>query len=90
MSSKKKVAPAKKPAMRTNDGVLATQENYAKFVKAWEHAHSVKDVTEAMGISKLKAAVWSLRLRKAGVKLKKFRSGVKIDVAALNALVKAA
>lgn len=94
MSSKKK-APKKSSAPKTksttSDGVLASPEIYAKFVKVWQNAASVKDVVAEMGMSKIKASAWSMRLRKAGVKLKKFRSGAfKVDVAGLNEIVKAA
>lgn len=92
MSSKKKKAPEKSaPKTKTaTDGVFASPDVYAKFVKVWQGASTVGEVVEAMGISKLKASAWSLRLRKAGVKLKKFRSGAfKVDVSGLNKLIEA-
>lgn len=107
MSSKKKAPAkskktAPKPAIKA-DGkvetkgtakaarVYASPETYAKFVKVWQGANSVQEVVEAMGVTKAKVSAWSLRLRKEGVKLKRFRSGpFKIDVGALNEIAKTA
>ncbi len=91
MSSKKTSPKKSAPKAKTSsDGVLASPELYAKFVKVWQGANTVGEVVTAMGISKLKASAWSMRLRKAGVKLKKFRSGAfKVDVNGLNKLIEA-
>jgi len=54
-------------------------------VAIWNGATSPAEVMEKMGLSKGKVSNWSYTLRKAGVKLKKFRSGAfKTDVDALN------
>lgn len=102
MSSKKKAPKKTKSAPKAKikaDGkvetkaasVYASPETYAKFVKVWQGANSVKEVVEAMGVTKAKVSAWSLRLRKEGVKLKRFRSGpFKIDVGALNEIAKTA
>jgi hypothetical protein len=45
------------------------------FVKVWQTAESVNEVADKMSMSKLGASVKASHLRKAGVPLKKFRTG---------------
>lgn len=53
----------------------------ADFVKVWQTAESVNEVADRMGMSKLGASVKASHLRKAGVPLKKFRTGSGSDPA---------
>jgi biotin operon repressor len=50
-----------------------------EFVKAWQTAVSVNEVADRLGISKLGASVKASHLRKEGVPLKKFRTGIGSD-----------
>ena len=49
------------------------------FVRAWQTAVSVNEVADRLGISKLGASVKASHLRKEGVPLKKFRTGIGSD-----------
>jgi biotin operon repressor len=45
------------------------------FVRAWQMSESVAEVADKMGMSKLGASVKASHLRRAGVPLKKYRTG---------------
>jgi len=49
------------------------------FVREWQTASSVTEVAERLGMSKLGASVKASHLRKEGVPLKKFRTGIGSD-----------
>jgi biotin operon repressor len=51
----------------------------AEFVKAWQSADNVNEVADKLGMSKLGASVKASHLRKEGVPLKKFRTGIGSD-----------
>jgi hypothetical protein len=57
----------------------ATPVDPEEFIKAWQTADSVVEVAHVMGMSKLGASVKASHLRKAGVPLKKFRTGMGSD-----------
>lgn len=50
-----------------------------QFVRAWQVAGSVSEVAEQLNMSKLGASVKASHLRKGGVPLKKFRTGIGSD-----------
>lgn len=52
-----------------------------EFVRTWQTAESVTEVADRMCMSKLGASVKASHLRKAGVPLKKFRTGSGSDPA---------
>ena len=52
-----------------------------EFVRAWQTAESVTEVADRLSMSKLGASVKASHLRKAGVPLKKFRTGSGSDPA---------
>lgn len=62
--------------------------DYKQFVKLWKSSSSVSDVAKQLGILKNSATAIACRLRKEGVKLKRFprRVSQKIDVNLLNKL----
>ena len=63
-------------------GALTPEE----FVMAWQKCESNAQANEAIGLG---ASARAARLRKAGVKLRKFSPGrAPLDVKALNALIK--
>jgi len=64
---------------RTMTGISAED-----FVKAWQKAESVKDAQAKLGPG---ASGRAASLRAAGVQLKKFTPGRRLDIDALNALV---
>lgn len=49
------------------------------FVRAWQTSESVAEVAEKMSMSKLGASVKASHLRRAGVPLKKYRTGIGSD-----------
>lgn len=51
------------------------------FVRAWQMSDSVAEVAEKMSMSKLGASVKASHLRRAGVPLKKYRTGIGSDPA---------
>ena len=63
--------------------------DWPKFVKVWQAASNVKEVSKKEGISVSAAAVRASHLRRLGVPLKKFKEkGRGPDVAALKKLLK--
>ena len=61
------------------------------FVKAWAKSDSIGSVASRLGLSHGNTQARGARLRKAGVKLARFKSGRHaLDVAGLNALYKKA
>ena len=66
--------------------------DYEVFTKVWMDADSVRGVAETLKISNSAASAIAVRLRNAGVDLKKFprRESQKVDVKKLNKIVKAA
>lgn len=60
--------------------------NYDQFVKLWKTAKSVGDVAKAIGIKRNSCSAIANRLRKQGVKLRKFprRVSQTVDVQKLN------
>jgi hypothetical protein len=63
--------------------------DYAEFVKLWTVSDSVGDVATELGIKTTSASAIANRLRKGGVKLKRFprRGSQPIDVKDLNRIV---
>lgn len=51
------------------------------FVRVWQTSESVNEVANKLSISKLGASVKASHMRKAGVPLKKFRTGIGSDPA---------
>lgn len=62
--------------------------DYKQFVKLWKESSTVGEVAKALGIKANSASAIANRLRKEGVKLKRFprRISQKIDVKLLNQL----
>lgn len=50
-----------------------------EFVRTWQTSESVSEVAEKMNMSKLGASVKASHLRRVGVPLKKFRTGIGSD-----------
>jgi hypothetical protein len=57
------------------------------FVTAWAKSKSLDDVVKATGLAKLSVQARAHRLRKAGVKLPKFKRQKVTDVEGLNDLL---
>jgi hypothetical protein len=57
----------------------ATPVDPEEFIRVWQTSESVVQVADVMGMSKLGASVKASHLRKAGVPLKKFRTGMGSD-----------
>jgi hypothetical protein len=61
---------------------------HEEFVTAWAKAKSLDDVVAATGMSRVGVQARASRLRKAGVRLRRFaRAKQPIDVKGLNALL---
>lgn len=69
-----------------------TEAEREKFVKIWTQAESPAEVADKMGRTVTSCQAAAVRLRKAGVNLKKFHRGsvTKINVEALNEIVESA
>jgi hypothetical protein len=65
--------------MRNNTMSRSASVDPEEFVKTWQTAESVTEVADRMCMSKLGASVKASHLRKAGVPLKKFRTGAGSD-----------
>lgn len=67
----------------------ATAVSAEAFVKAWQKATTVSDVSKATGLTPASASARAAQYRKRGVNLKKFprQGGARLDIDALNALV---
>ncbi len=73
---------SKKKAQKSSNSRVSPEE----FVTTWQSCESAAEAKEKLGIG---ASGRAARYRKAGVDLKMFpRSGRRIDVKALNALLK--
>jgi biotin operon repressor len=59
----------------------STTVDLESFVRVWQTSESVNEVANKLNISKLGASVKASHMRKAGVPLKKFRTGVGSDPA---------
>lgn len=59
-----------------------------KFVRVWQTAKSLAEVTRKMGLTKQQATVYAARFRKQGVPLKRFVATGKINNARLGELRK--
>ena len=58
------------------------------FVTAWTKAAALEDVVAATGLGRLSAQARASKLRKAGVRLRRFGRAKKVvDVKGLNALI---
>lgn len=57
-----------------------------EFVRAWQTSESVAEVATRLSMSKLSASVKASHLRRAGVPLKKFRTGTGSDPAEFIAI----
>jgi formylmethanofuran dehydrogenase subunit B len=59
-----------------------------EFVTAWAKAKTLTDVVAATGLQRISVQARASRLRKAGVRLRRFaRSKKKIDVQGLNKII---
>jgi hypothetical protein len=54
------------------------------FVKAWETSKTTKEVADKTGTTYKKASIRAMYLRKKGVKLKKFGTRQRLDIAELE------
>lgn len=74
------------PDEATSKGGRPPRVDYKEFVRAWRDANTVAEAAEQLGIKANSASTIAIRLRKAGIELKKFsRTGAQpIDVKALN------
>lgn len=63
--------------------------SHEDFSRAWKSSKSVKEVEEKTGLLFKEASNRAAALRKRGVELKKFSNRQKIDVAGINAMLKA-
>lgn len=63
-----------------------TKKEIEHFVDVWESSESLADVSTTLGMMKLYASAIACRLRRQGVKLKRFPKNVptEIDVKAIN------
>lgn len=84
-NNKKGAQQMTKTATRTYK--RGTPIDRAAFVKAWQKAETVGDVSEALKITAARASAQARFLRAKGVKLKSFRNHSEVDVKALNALI---
>ena len=63
-------------------------QDYEQFVRVWQAASGVKEVADAFGVTPSSARVRAYRLRRAGVKLKRFKPGRRpLDVERLNRVI---
>lgn len=81
--------PSKKKA-KSNGAPKSTRLSPEDFVKAWQKADNLDEFEKATGMGPIAASNRARHYRKIGVELKAYprRSSARIDVKALNALVK--
>jgi transposase len=89
MASKKKKAPSSNTNSERGPGAKShfSDEQRQQFVKLWTTSNSAIEVAEAMGIQMGSCNALATRLRKAGVKLKKFKRVSNLNVEALNEII---
>jgi hypothetical protein len=65
--------------------------DYGRFVTLWEDSQTIDRVAQELGITNVYAGQIATKLRKLGVKLKKFPAGARrlqpVDVRVLNDLI---